>query len=121
MWVLLKKRKIFDGKKDMIRTLDLKTRTGTLDHPRVETYAALRQQPIRTAELLQQARTQLRLGSLRQQGSQQQRIGDHLNGVDQADAIWVQVGRLGGLAHEAAQGIMGQQERIALLKNTQRA
>src|SRR5260370_21240836 len=70
--MILEKRKIFDGQKDMISTLDLETRARPFDDARVEAQSALRQQPITPAEVLDQAGRELRVAGDRQPRRQEQ-------------------------------------------------
>ncbi len=103
--MILEKRKIFDGKKDMISALDLETRARPFDDARVEAQSALRQQPITPAEVLDQAGREVGVVGDGQPSSQEQAIGDHFDGVGKTDAIGVNVGLLGGFAHQDTQGI----------------
>src|SRR5260370_36424214 len=78
--MILEKRKIFDGQKDMISTLDLETRARPFDDARVEAQSALRQQPITPAEVLDQARREVGVAGDGQPRRQEQGIGDHFDG-----------------------------------------
>src|SRR5260370_2638639 len=90
----VEKRKIFDGKKDMISTLDLETRARPFDDARVEAQSALRQQPITPAEVLDQAGREVGVAGDGQTPRQEQAIGDHFDGVGKTHAIRLNVALL---------------------------
>src|SRR5260370_8021792 len=119
--MILEKRKIFDGQKDMISTLDLETRARPFDDARVEAQSALRQQPITPAEVLDQAGREVGVAGDGQPRRQEQAIGDHFDGVGKTDAIGANVGLLGGFAHQDTHGIMRHEPRIAFLPHLDRA
>jgi hypothetical protein len=112
--MILEKRKIFDGKKDMIIALDLETRARSFDDARVEAQTARRQEPIGPTEVLDQAGRQISLAGYWQASSQQQTIGDHFDGVGQTDAIRVNAGCF---AHQDTQGIMPQEQGVEFLQD----
>jgi len=113
----LEKRKSFDGQKDMISALDWETRARPFDDARVEAQPARRQQPITPAEVLDQAGREVGVAGDGQTRSQEQAIGDHFDGVGKTDAIGVNVGLLGGFAHQDTQGIMRQEQGIEFLQD----
>jgi hypothetical protein len=102
--MILEKRKSFDGKKDMILSLDLETGTRAFDDARVEAQTALRQEPIAPTEVLDQAGRQIGLAGDRQASSEQQPIGDHFDGVGQTDTIRVHVGEASPLCPSGPAG-----------------
>ncbi len=115
--MIREKRKSFAGKKDMISALDLETRARPFDDARVEAQTALRQQPITPTEVLDQAGREVGVAGDGQTSRQEQAIGDHFDGVGKTDAIGVNVGLLGGFAHQDTQGIMRQEQGVEFLQD----